>query len=231
MRQAGALQHARRRRHNAQAFAGNAGTVLPVPDIAGAEFPGAAAGDGKTRAADQRTQAAAEDFVPPAQFAAPAGVVADVKAASGALVAEDCNPGNSSKRIARVLGCEGIGSHKESRLPQRLVELGRRQIAGTEKKIAAPLAPAVGEVHKSKACSCGEIECGHSRTVDIDRKIHERRAIRLLVCSYTQGGNSVLHETLIADPVELTFSGDACELLIEFFEIERSVNVLSETVL
>src|SRR5438309_8488627 len=99
MRHARALQHARSRRHDSQAFAGNARAVQAVPDVTGAEFSGAAADDGEAGAADQRAETAAEDFVAPAQFAAAAGIVADVEAAAGALVAEDGDPSESAKRI------------------------------------------------------------------------------------------------------------------------------------
>src|SRR5258708_4219985 len=94
-----ALQHAGDGGNDARSATGDGGTILAVPNIAGAEFSRAAAGDGKSGAADQGRELAAEDLVAEAEFAALPGVEAEIKASAGALVAELGDAGLAGERV------------------------------------------------------------------------------------------------------------------------------------
>src|SRR5580693_3255459 len=181
MRQVGALQHARKIRHDTKAAAGNAGTILTVPDVAQAEFAGVAADDGKSGAADEGIEFAAEDFVAETNFAAAAGVISEIETASGTFVAEDGDASLSGKGIAGELGGEGEGRDEETAHGQGLVQLGGGKIAGAEKKIVAPLAAVVVDVHEGDASTAGDIEGGHARAVDVDGEIDEGRSVGFFV--------------------------------------------------
>src|SRR5580658_7404782 len=104
MGEVGALQDARKIRHDTKAAAGDAGAILAIPDVAQAEFAGVAADDGKSGAADEGIEFAAEDFIAEADFAAAAGVVAKIETASGTFVSEDGDAGLAGEGIAGELG-------------------------------------------------------------------------------------------------------------------------------
>src|SRR5690348_14502644 len=106
MGQARTLQYAREGRDDARAAARDRRVVLYIPDIARAEFSGAAINDGQARSTDQRTKLAAEDFVAEAEFTAPSGT-ADVEATSGPLVTKDGHPRDPGKGVAGEFGGEG----------------------------------------------------------------------------------------------------------------------------
>src|ERR1700722_3925455 len=106
------------------------------------------------------------------------------------------------------------------RLTQGLVELSRRQITRAEKKIVAPFAATVGEVHKSDACPGGEIEGAYAGTIHVDGQIDKRRTVGLLVRGDAPRGNSVLQESVVAQAVELAFAGNADQLRFEVREIQ-----------
>ena len=114
----------------AQAATGDGGAVLTVPDIACAQFAGTAADCGQSGITDQRSEFAAENFIAEAQFAAAAGVVAEVESASGAFIAKDSYAGLSGESVAGKLGGKSIGRDKEMGETERLIELGCGQIAG-----------------------------------------------------------------------------------------------------
>src|ERR1700722_7340034 len=109
-----ALQHARGGDRHTGSGARDRRTVLSVPDVTRAKFASAAADDGEARIANQRTQFSVEDFVSDAEFAAASGVVTNVKAAAGALIAEDGDASQAGERIARVLGGKSEGRNKKS---------------------------------------------------------------------------------------------------------------------
>jgi hypothetical protein len=104
--ESGALQYARKAGDDAQAATGNGGAILAIPNIAGAEFSGAAADRGQPGVADERVKFAAEDLVSPAQFAAAASVIAEIETASGAFVAKDGDAGLTAELVAGKLGGE-----------------------------------------------------------------------------------------------------------------------------
>src|SRR5271166_3072061 len=114
MREVGALQHSRETGDDAQAAAGDAWAVLAVPDVAEAELAGVAADDGKSGAADEGIEFAAEDFVAETDFAAAAGVVAEIETTSGTFVAENGDASLASEGIAGELGGECEGRDEET---------------------------------------------------------------------------------------------------------------------
>src|ERR1700676_4531308 len=130
-----------------------------------------------------------------------------------------------------MLGGKGVGSDKKPRLAQRLVELSGGQITGTEKKIVAPFSTAVGDIHERHPRTRRKIECRHARTIYVDGEVHEWRAIGFFVCGDAQARDAILRKPLVAQPVELAFSGNANQLSIEFGKIERALKRLAEAVL
>src|SRR5260370_27414676 len=117
-----ALQHVGDGGNDARSAAGDGGTILAVPNIAGAEFSRAAAGDGKSGAADQGREFSTEDLVAKPEFAALAGVVADVEASAGALVAKDGDAALAGERVARQLRPEGVARDEEMGVANGLVK-------------------------------------------------------------------------------------------------------------
>ena len=108
--------------------------------------------------------------------------IAEIETAAGALVAENGDAGLAGEFVAGQLGSEGVGCDEEMGVAQRLVELCGSQITGAEQQIVAPLAAVMFDIHESDAGAGGEIEGGHAGAVDVDRQIHERRAVVLLMC-------------------------------------------------
>src|SRR5271170_984076 len=106
MDEARALQHAGKAGKDARAATGNRGTVLAVPNVASAQFSGAAADGRQISAADQGREFSVEYLVPDAEFAALPGVIAKVETAACSLVAEDSDAGQAGKFVARQFGRE-----------------------------------------------------------------------------------------------------------------------------
>src|ERR1700676_345182 len=175
MGQSGTLQHARGGDRHTRSGARDRRTVLSVPDVTRAKFASATGDNGEARIANQRTQFSVENFVPDPKFTAASGVVTDVEAPAGALIAEDGDASQTGKRVTSVLGSKGVGRNKKSRLPQRLVELAGRQITGTEKKIVAPLSTAVSDIHEGDAGPRGKVECCYTGTVYVAGQSPEGR--------------------------------------------------------
>src|SRR5580698_4558566 len=139
MRDAGSLQNAGKAGYDAGAATGNRGTIVTIPNIADAEFSGAAAQGGQSGAADQRGQLSAEDLISEAEFTAAAGVVAEIETASGTLVAENSDASLAGEFVARIFGSEGIGRDKKMGVAQGLVKLAGSQVAGAEQEVITPL--------------------------------------------------------------------------------------------
>src|SRR5215471_10094650 len=112
MRQIGALQHTGGSSDDAATATGYRGAVLPVPHKTRAKLTRATVHDRKPRGPDQRIQLPFKHFVAYSEFAATAGVVADIQAAAGTLITEDRDPGQPAEGVARVLGSKYMGSHK-----------------------------------------------------------------------------------------------------------------------
>ena len=87
------------------------------------------------------------------------------------------------------------------------------------------------DVHESDAGPGRKIESSDPRAIDIDRQVDERRAVGLLVRGDAQERNSVLDEAFIAQIVELSFPGDACQLGFQSGKIERSAEIVAEPML
>src|ERR1051326_3723152 len=117
--------------------------------------------DRQTGRAHQRDQLSVEQFIAEAELTASPRIVADVETASSALISEDSDARQPAERIATVLGSEKIRSNKQSRLTDGLIVLGRCKIAGAQKKIVAPLASVMGNVHEGHARAAGHD--GHPR--------------------------------------------------------------------
>src|SRR5580658_6348748 len=208
MGEVGALQDARKIRHDTKAAAGDAGAILAIPDVAQAEFAGVAADDGKSGAADEGVEFAAEDFVAETDLAAAAGVVAEIEAAPGAFVAEHGDASLSGEGIAGEFGGEREGRDEETAHGQGLVKLGSGEIAGAEKKIVAPFAAVAVNIHESDAGAAGDVEGGHAGAIDIYGEIDEGRPVGFFVHDHAEAGDSVLHETFVAHAVEAAFADD-----------------------
>src|SRR5580693_656110 len=100
MKKAGALQHAGKAGNKARAAARNLGTILAIPDIAGAEFSCAASDGGQAGAADQGRKFPVENLVAEAEFAALTCVEAQIETAAGSFVAENRNASLSREFVA-----------------------------------------------------------------------------------------------------------------------------------
>ncbi len=176
--------------------------------------------DDSPGAADQRREFPAEDFVAEAKFAAAAGVIAEIETAAGALVAEDGDAGLAGELVAGKLGREGVGCNEEMGVAQGLVKLRGSQVAGAEQEVVTPFSAVMFDVHERNAGAGGEIEGGDAGAVDVDRQIHEGRAVVFLVRHDAQSGNTVLHEAFVAQALELAIAGDAGQARVELIQIE-----------
>ena len=97
MNERGALKHAGEGGDDTSSGTGDGGAVLAVPDVAQAELASATCDAGKSGTAHERGKFGGEDLVSEAEFTAAAGVVAEIEAASGTLVAEDGDAGLSGE--------------------------------------------------------------------------------------------------------------------------------------
>lgn len=122
MGEAGTLQQAGKRGDDARAAAGDGRAILAVPNIAGAEFSGAAADRRQAGAADERGELAVKNLISEAEFTA-APVVAEIETAAGSFVAEDGDAGLAGKCVAGQLGGEGVRREEKMRGGERLIEL------------------------------------------------------------------------------------------------------------
>ncbi len=72
---------------------GTDGTILPIPDVAGAKFSRAAADGRQSGVADQRIKFAAENFVAEAKFTAATGAIAEIETSACSFITEDGDAG------------------------------------------------------------------------------------------------------------------------------------------
>src|SRR5580700_3144683 len=151
LRQPGTLEHSRKHGDDASAATGNGRAILSVPNVASTDFAGCAMSDWQASGSDKGAELSVKELVTQANFTAASRIVADVEAASGALVAEDGGARQAGERVAGKLRGECIRCDKEAGIAYGLVELRGGEIPGAEQQIVAPLPAAMGDVHESDA--------------------------------------------------------------------------------